>query len=408
MFAMASFALVMLAACGAGGAEEAREDVTRVPTMSDAAAQATREAASAPAASPGAAGGTPTTGVTTAAAMTIDVVAQDIFFEPKELTIPANTDVTVNLRNEGAAAHNFSIDALDISVDLAPGATKQVVINAPAGEYEFYCDVPGHKEAGMVGTLTVAEGAAAAPAGAATPAGAQAAAPQGAPAGQEAAATPGAAAGAAAQTVDIVANDIFFEPKEVTIPANTDVTVMLPNDGAAPHNFSIDELGIDIDLPPGETQKTVINAPAGKYQYYCNVPGHKEAGMVGTLIVTEGASTTALAAAPGTAATPSAAAAAPTAGTTQASTKPVEVTAEDIFFEPKQLSIPASTDVTVSLPNKGVTAHNFSIDELGISVDIAPGATEQTVINAPAGEYEYYCDVPGHKEAGMIGTLTVK
>src|SRR6185295_9198817 len=107
MMAMASFALVMLAACGAGGAEEAREDVTRVPTMSDAAAQATREAASAPAATPGAAGGTPTTGgATTVAAVTVDVVAQDIFFEPKELTIPANTDVTVNVRNEGAAAHN--------------------------------------------------------------------------------------------------------------------------------------------------------------------------------------------------------------------------------------------------------------------------------------------------------------
>ena len=36
--------------------------------------------------------------------MTVDVVAHDIFFEPKELTIPANTDVTVNLPNEGAAA----------------------------------------------------------------------------------------------------------------------------------------------------------------------------------------------------------------------------------------------------------------------------------------------------------------
>src|SRR5215217_7825570 len=86
MMAMASFALVVLAACGAGGAEEAREDVTRVPTMSDAAAQATREAANAPAATPGAEGGTPPTGAP--AAMTLEVVAHDIFFEPKELTIP--------------------------------------------------------------------------------------------------------------------------------------------------------------------------------------------------------------------------------------------------------------------------------------------------------------------------------
>jgi plastocyanin len=80
----------------------------------------------------------------------------------------------------------------------------------------------------------------------------------------------------------------------------------------------------------------------------------------------------------------------------------------DIYFEPTELSIPADTDVTVSLPNVGVTLHNFAIDELGIDVDIAPGATEETVINAPAGTYEYYCNVPGHKQAGMLGTLTVE
>jgi uncharacterized cupredoxin-like copper-binding protein len=64
--------------------------------------------------------------------------------------------------------------------------------------------------------------------------------------------------------------------------------------------------------------------------------------------------------------------------------------------------------VTLTLPNEGVTLHNFSIDALGIDVDIAPGTAEQVVINAPAGEYEYYCKVPGHKEAGMIGTLTAE
>ena len=80
----------------------------------------------------------------------------------------------------------------------------------------------------------------------------------------------------------------------------------------------------------------------------------------------------------------------------------------DIYFEPKELTIPAGTDVTVTLPNEGVTLHNFSIDALGISVDIAPGETKTVTINAPAGSYEYYCNVPGHKEAGMVGTLTVQ
>jgi uncharacterized cupredoxin-like copper-binding protein len=439
MTAVASFALVALTACGGGAGEEAHEDVTRVPIASDAAAQATREAASAPAATPGAEGGTPGAGATpatedetTTAATAIDVVSYDIYFEPSEVTIPANTDVTVNLPNDGVTPHNFSIDALGIDVDIAPGATEQVVINAPAGEYEYYCNVPGHKQAGMVGTLIVSEDAAAAPAEAATPAGAPAETPQGTATEQGAAATPAEPAAAspaavaadAVQTVNIVAYDIYFEPKEVTISANTDVTVMITNDGVAPHNFSIDELGIDIDIPAGETQETVLNAPAGEYEYYCNVPGHKEAGMVGTLIVSEDAG----AAPADTAAAEQVAPATPDvatpAGSTTESTPAGEeeqaaaraeagageamaVESYDIYFEPDELSIPADTDVPVSLPNEGVTPHNFSIDELGIDVDIAPGATEETVINAPAGTYEYYCNVPGHKQAGMVGTLTV-
>ena len=295
--AAATFALVVLAACGSPGEEAGHEDVTRVPTMSDAAAQATREAPP-PGASPeageetlAAAEATPGEGGEAAAAMTVEVVSHDIFFEPAELTIPADTDVTFILPNQGAAPHNFSVDELNIDVDQAPGETQEVVINAPAGEYEFYCNVPGHKEAGMVGTLVVTEGAGAAPAPAA----------DGTPIAQEATATAGevtpettggepataepAAAAAEAEPVTVVSQDIFFEPSEVTIPADTDVTFTLPNEGVIPHNFSIDALGIDVDILPGETQEIVVNAPAGTYEFYCNVPGHREAGMVGTLTV---------------------------------------------------------------------------------------------------------------------------
>ena len=57
--------------------------------------------------------------------------------------------------------------------------------------------------------------------------------------------------------------DIAFQPNTLTIPANTDVTVSLPNTGASLHNFSIDELGIDVDVAPGDTGSVTINAPAG-------------------------------------------------------------------------------------------------------------------------------------------------
>jgi uncharacterized cupredoxin-like copper-binding protein/mono/diheme cytochrome c family protein len=239
-----------------------------------------------------------------------------------------------------------------------------------------------------------------APAGGAAPTPAPGATPQGA----------GGNAGSAATSdqFTIEAHDISFNPTEIEIPSDTEVTILLPNLGAAPHNFSIDALDISVDIAPGETKEVKIKAPEGQYEYYCNVPGHKEAGMVGTLISRPMASADQPATADENAAADADQATQEAAGETPDAATAQNVTAFDIYFEPKEITIPANTDVSFTLPNDGAAAHNFSIDELDISVDLAPGSTGKTVINAPPGTYEYYCDVPGHKEAGMVGTLIVK
>ena len=97
--------------------------------------------------------------------------------------------------------------------------------------------------------------------------------------------TPVAAGGAPAAPVTIEAVDIDWNPKQMSIPANTDVTVTVPNVGASPHTFVIEALGIKIEMAAGETKEVVINAAAGTYDYICDVPGHEEAGMIGTLTV---------------------------------------------------------------------------------------------------------------------------
>ena len=80
--------------------------------------------------------------------------------------------------------------------------------------------------------------------------------------------------------------DISFKPNAITVPANTAVAVALTNNGAAPHNFNIDALGVhSSNLSSGQAETVSINAAPGDYQYYCNIPGHKQAGMVGTLTV---------------------------------------------------------------------------------------------------------------------------
>ena len=112
---------------------------------------------------------------------------------------------------------------------------------------------------------------------------------------QPTATTSGQGQGQASSQVTIEMIDIGFNPSEVTIPANTDVTITLNNTGASQHNFSVNDrmnegkqnLGISVDVPPGQTGTVTVNAPPGDYYFYCNVPGHEAAGMHGTMHVVQ-------------------------------------------------------------------------------------------------------------------------
>jgi plastocyanin len=83
------------------------------------------------------------------------VATYEMCFAPDALTIPANTDVTLTVANRGRLPHTFTVDALRVNVVVGPGQTKRVTTHAKPGTYQFYDGVPGHREAGLVGTLTV-------------------------------------------------------------------------------------------------------------------------------------------------------------------------------------------------------------------------------------------------------------
>lgn len=106
----------------------------------------------------GAPAGTPTAGATC-----VEVDMYDIYFGANSITIPADTDVTFVIVNKGAAQHDFSIDDhenkdvknLKISETVEAGKRTQITVNAPEGTYYFYCNIPGHEQAGMWGILKV-------------------------------------------------------------------------------------------------------------------------------------------------------------------------------------------------------------------------------------------------------------
>jgi plastocyanin len=82
-----------------------------------------------------------------------------------------------------------------------------------------------------------------------------------------------------------------------------------------------------------------------------------------------------------------------------------------LVFEPDGLEASAG-DVTLAYDNPSPVTHNINIEDdqgqtLAESDDVTGAATEAAATLVP-GEYVFYCSIPGHREAGMEGTLTVQ
>jgi plastocyanin len=78
-------------------------------------------------------------------------------FNKKTLEAKAG-DVTIVMKNPAPLSHNVSIEGSGVNEmgeTVGQGGTSTVSANLKPGRYTFYCSVPGHREGGMVGTLTV-------------------------------------------------------------------------------------------------------------------------------------------------------------------------------------------------------------------------------------------------------------
>jgi FtsP/CotA-like multicopper oxidase with cupredoxin domain len=91
------------------------------------------------------------------AAAVLDVELGDLFLQPSALQAQPGP-LTIRVHNEGQAEHNFAIRDVASTAMVAPGQTATLrVPSIEAGTYEILCEVPGHADAGMRGTLAVGE-----------------------------------------------------------------------------------------------------------------------------------------------------------------------------------------------------------------------------------------------------------
>jgi uncharacterized cupredoxin-like copper-binding protein len=95
-------------------------------------------------------------------------------------------------------------------------------------------------------------------------------------------------------------------------------------------------------------------------------------------------------------------------------------------YQPPIWEVPANAQVTLSLTNDGTVVHTWTLMEAGYTVtppftaddnqhvlqafQVDVDQTQTFTFSAPSepGTYEIVCAEPGHLEAGMKGTLTVK
>jgi plastocyanin len=81
-----------------------------------------------------------------------------------------------------------------------------------------------------------------------------------------------------------------------------------------------------------------------------------------------------------------------------------------LAYEANAATAPAGR-LEITSPNPSGTPHNIAlegggVDEVGEVVQ--DGGVSKINVDVKAGEYAFYCSVPGHREGGMEGTLTVK
>ncbi len=248
--------------------------------------------------------------------------------------------------------------------------------------------------------------------------------------GEEAGGGEQAAAGGGAEPVSVEGGDLFFEPNEFSVAPGG--TITLTNIGMLPHDMSVDEWGGVIIGPLEADQSGDYTVPEDvqpgeSFVFYCSIPGHREAGMEGTLTIAEAGGGGEAAAPAEEEATPEGGAATPMASPVDEATPEeggeqaaaaggggggteVAVEAGDLFFEPTEFEV--APGGTITLSNAGVLPHDMAVDEWdGVIIGPLNGGEsgEYTVPEdvQPGETFTFYCSVPGHKEAGMEGTLTI-
>jgi uncharacterized cupredoxin-like copper-binding protein len=99
-----------------------------------------------------------TSTASTAGAKTVKVGESEWKITPTDGKATAG-NVVLNVSNTGQVPHQLEVEGNGLEEQktavIDPGGSAKLAVKLKPGKYEWYCPIPGHKEQGMEGTLTV-------------------------------------------------------------------------------------------------------------------------------------------------------------------------------------------------------------------------------------------------------------
>jgi uncharacterized cupredoxin-like copper-binding protein len=262
---------------------------------------------------------------------------------------------------------------------------------------------------------------------------------------------------AEASKVKVELNEMSFTPKNLTFEAGKPYVIELVNKGKVKHEFTAGQFFRSVATRKAESESSEVKVPffteievlAGKtvelfvipimpgtFELLCEIEGHREAGMEGTITVTGSAPVIpapvlgSLKAGKWLQNGPDMIEAASKTWDATAKTLRIEAGEEGakMFFRPKNLDLKVGTPYKIELVNIGKIKHEYTAAEFFPTVafrkaqdvegefkglllkeaEVKAGKQmDLYLIPTKAGKFDIICEIDGHSEAGMVGTITV-
>lgn len=78
----------------------------------------------------------------------------------------------------------------------------------------------------------------------------------------------------------------------------------------------------------------------------------------------------------------------------------------DMSYSPSKLNVTQAGHYKLNVSNTSAVPHDIVFTN-GVQLNVAPGQQVSTIVEIPASGLNFFCSLPGHKEAGMTGAITV-